>query len=210
MLDTSVLDMSDMPALDFWFDFASTYSYPAAMRIAPLAATAGVSVRFRPFLLGPIFKAQGWDTSPFNLYPAKGRYMWRDLERLCADLSLPFRQPETFPQPSLLAARVALMGLAESWGEEFCRAVFRAEFGEAGRIDDIATIARLLTPLGVAPDDVLAKAQSDPVKTRLRDETQTAQQLGIFGAPTFVTADGELFWGNDRLEQALAWTVKKR
>ena len=201
--------MSDMPALDFWFDFASTYSYPAAMRIAPLAATAGVSVRFRPFLLGPIFKAQGWDTSPFNLYPAKGRYMWRDLERLCADLSLPFRQPETFPQPSLLAARVALMGLAESWGEEFCRAVFRAEFGEAGRIDDIATIARLLTPLGVAPDDVLAQAQSDPIKARLRDETQSAQQLGIFGAPTFVTADGELFWGNDRLEQALAWTVKK-
>jgi len=197
------------PVLDFWFDFASTYSYPAAMRIAPLAATAGVAIRFRPFLLGPIFKAQGWDTSPFNLYPAKGRYMWRDLERLCADLSLPFRQPETFPQPSLLAARVALVGLAENWGEEFCRAVFRAEFGEAGRIDDIATIARLLTRFGVAPDDVLAQAQSDPIKARLRDETQSAQQLGIFGAPTFVTADGELFWGNDRLEQALAWTVKK-
>jgi len=65
--------------LDFWFDFASTYSYPAAMRIAPLAQQAGVMVRFRPFLLGPIFKIQGWPTSPFNLYPAKGRYMWRDL-----------------------------------------------------------------------------------------------------------------------------------
>ena len=61
-----------MPVLDFWFDFASTYSYPAAMRIAPLAATAGVTIRFRPFLLGPIFKAQGWDTSPFNVYLAKG------------------------------------------------------------------------------------------------------------------------------------------
>ena len=56
----------NMPALDFWFDFASTYSYPAAMRIAPLSATAGVTVRFRTFLLGPIFQAQGWDTSPFN------------------------------------------------------------------------------------------------------------------------------------------------
>jgi 2-hydroxychromene-2-carboxylate isomerase len=197
----------NMPALDFWFDFASTYSYPAAMRIAPLAATAGVAVRFRPFLLGPIFQAQGWDTSPFNLYPAKGRYMWRDLERLCMDLGLPFRQPETFPQPSLLAARVALVGLAQGWGEEFCRAVFRAEFGEAGRIDGIATIARLLTPFGVDPDDVLAKAQSAPIKTQLRDETQAAQQLGIFGAPSFVTADGELFWGNDRLESALAWTA---
>jgi 2-hydroxychromene-2-carboxylate isomerase len=198
----------DRPALDFWFDFASTYSYPAAMRIAPLAVTAGVTVRFRPFLLGPIFKAQGWDTSPFNLYPAKGRYMWRDLERLCADLGLPFRQPETFPQPSLLAARVALVGLAQRWGEDFCRAVFRAEFGEAGPIDDTATIARLLIRFGVDPDDVLAKAQSEPIKTRLRDETQAAQQLGIFGAPSFVTADGELFWGNDRLQQALAWATR--
>jgi 2-hydroxychromene-2-carboxylate isomerase len=198
----------DMPTLDFWFDFASTYSYPAALRIAPLAATAGVTVRFRPFLLGPIFKAQGWDTSPFNLYPAKGRYMWRDLERLCADLGLPFRQPETFPQPSLLAARVALVGLAENWGEEFCRAVFRAEFGEAGRIDNVATIAKLLTQCGVDPDGVLSRAQSDPIKARLRDETQTAQLLGVFGAPTFATADGELFWGNDRLEQALAWATR--
>jgi 2-hydroxychromene-2-carboxylate isomerase len=197
----------DMPALDFWFDFASTYSYPTAMRIAPLAATAGVTVRFRPFLLGPIFKAQGWDTSPFNLYPAKGRYMWRDLERLCADLGLPFRQPEPFPQPSLLAARVALVGLTQRWGEDFCRAVFRAEFGEAGRIDDTATIVRLLTPFGVNADEILAEAQSDPIKTRLRNETQAAQQLGVFGAPSFVTADGELFWGNDRLEHALAWAV---
>ena len=101
-----------MPAtIDFWFDFASTYSYLTAMRIRPLAAAAGVVVRFRPFLLGPIFKAQGWDTSPFSIYQAKGRYMWRDLERLAADLELPFRRPDPFPQNSLLAARVALAGL---------------------------------------------------------------------------------------------------
>src|SRR3954469_2482708 len=116
-----------MPTLDFFYEFASSYSYIAAMRIAPLAKAASVTVRFRPFLLGPIFKAQGWDTSPFNLYPAKGRNMWRDFERLCADLGLPFRKPETFPQPSLLAARVALVGLAQRWGEDFCRAVFSAE-----------------------------------------------------------------------------------
>lgn len=194
-----------MSELHFWFDFASTYSYPAAMRIAPLAATAGIKVRFRPFLLGPIFQAQGWDTSPFNVYPAKGRHMWRDLERLCAELRLPFRRPQPFPQPSLLAARVALVGLSESWGEEFCRAVFRAEFGEGLRIDDAATIAGLLAPFGVDTEQVLAAARSAPIKARLRDETQAAQQRGIFGAPSFVTADGELFWGNDRLERALAW-----
>src|SRR6188768_1941678 len=107
------------PVLDFWFDFASTYSYLAAARIRPLAATANVRVRFRPFLLGPIFKAQGWDTSPFNLYEAKGRYMWRDMERLAAELALPFRRPDPFPQNSLLPARVALVGLAQGWARNF-------------------------------------------------------------------------------------------
>jgi 2-hydroxychromene-2-carboxylate isomerase len=199
-----------MATLDFWFDFASTYSYPAALRIGALAAEAHVEVRFRPFLLGPIFKAQGWDSSPFNLYPSKGRYMWRDLERLCGELDLPFRRPEPFPQSSLLAARVALVGLSEHWGEEFCRAVFQAEFGEGGRIDDRATMARLLAPFGVDPAAVLASAQSEPIKAQLREETQVAQTHGIFGAPSFVTADGELFWGNDRLERALAWAVRGR
>jgi len=97
--------------IEFWYDFASTYSYPAAMRIGTLARQAEVRVHFRPFLLGPIFQAQGWTTSPFNLFPAKGRHMWRDLERLCADLALPFRRPEPFPQSSLLPARVALVNL---------------------------------------------------------------------------------------------------
>jgi len=198
-----------MSVLDFWFDFASSYSYPAAMRVGPLAAKAGVSIRFRPFLLAPIFKAQGWSTSPFNIYEAKGRNMWRDLERQCAALGLPFRRPDPFPQPSLLAARVALVGLSEAWGEDFCRSVFSAEFGEGRRIDDVATIASILGELASDPDQVLAAARSDPIKARLRDETQEAEGLGIFGAPSFVTRDGELFWGNDRMEQALQWASRR-
>jgi 2-hydroxychromene-2-carboxylate isomerase len=194
-----------MPNLDFWFDFASTYSYPAAMRIAPLATAADVAVRYRPFLLGPIFKAQGWDTSPFNVYEAKGRHMWRDLERLCSDLALPFRRPDPFPQSSLLAARVTLIGLDADWGEAFCQAVFHAQFALARRIDDAAVIADLLTERGLDPAAVLNAARTDRSKQRLRQETETARQLGIFGAPTFVTEDGELFWGNDRLERALRW-----
>lgn len=113
--------------LDFWFDFASSYSYPAAMQIVPLAWQSGVIVRFRPLLLGPLFEAQGWPSSPFNLYPTKRRYTWRDLERTCFDLDLPFRRPEPFPQNSWLAARVALVGLSSSWSEELCRGVFRAD-----------------------------------------------------------------------------------
>jgi 2-hydroxychromene-2-carboxylate isomerase len=195
--------------LDFWFDFASTYSYVAAMRIGPLAQAADVRVRFRPFLLGPIFKAQGWTTSPFNLYPAKGRHMWRDLERLCSDLGVPFRRPDPFPQNSLLAARVALAGTDQGWSEDFCRAALRAEFGEGRPIDDAAVIANVLTGLKIEPDKALAAAQSDAVKARLRRETEEAGTLGIFGAPTFITGGKELFWGNDRLEQALRWATRR-
>src|SRR6476660_7958151 len=168
------------PALDFWFDFASTYSYLAAMRIGPLAERADVRVRFRPFLLGPIFKAQGWTTSPFNLYPAKGRNMWRDLERSCADLQLAFRRPDPFPQNSLLAARVALAGLDQTWGEGFCRALFCAEVADGCRIDDAAAIGNILAKLKVDPEPALAAAQSDDIKTRLRAQTDEAQRLGLF------------------------------
>jgi 2-hydroxychromene-2-carboxylate isomerase len=197
------------PVLDFWFDFASTYSYPAAMRIGALADDGGVTVNFKPFLLGPIFKAQGWMTSPFNLYPAKGSYMWRDLARICADLNLPFKRPEPFPQNSLLAARVALVGLREMWGEEFCLEVFRTQFGESERIDEAEAVGRILTRLDIAPQPVLRAAQNDANKARLREQTEEAERRGLFGAPSFVTADGEIFWGNDRLERALRWAKFK-
>jgi 2-hydroxychromene-2-carboxylate isomerase len=197
--------MANTPALDFWFEFASTYSYPAAMRIGALARDRGVIVRWRPFLLGPVFKAQGWDNSPFNIYPVKGRYMWRDLERICAAAGLPFVRPAVFPQNTILAARVALVALAEGWGEDFSCAVYAAEFGEGRDIGAPGLIADILTALGRDADAVITRAQADDNKLMLRKNTEEAQALGIFGAPSIVTADGELFWGNDRLEAALDW-----
>lgn len=193
-----------MPTLDFYCDFASTYSYITAMRITPLAQSAGVTVRWRPFLLGPIFKAQGWDTSPFNLFPAKGRYMMRDCARQCADLGIAFALPEPFPQHSLLAARVALAAFEQGFGEDFSRAVYRAEFSEGRNIGEPAVIGDIVQALRHDGAAASARAQSDEIKTRLRAETAEAQRLGIFGAPSFI-AGGELFWGNDRLEQALAF-----
>jgi len=200
-----------MPVVEFWLEFASTYSYPTAMRIASLACDAGVTVRWRPFALGPIFKQQGLPLdSPFNWQPAKGRYMWHDVERLCAGLNLPFRKPDPFPQPSLLAARIALIGLPEGWGEDFARAVYRAEFGDGRQIGDAAVMAEILSGLDLDAAAILARAQGDEIKAELRGVTEQAQRLGIFGAPSFVTEDGELFWGNDRLEQALAWTKQPK
>ena len=194
-------------SLQFWFEFASTYSYPAAMRIAARAMAAGVAVEWRPFLLGPIFQAQGWHDSPFNLYPVKGRYMWRDLERICRTEGLALQRPSRFPRPSLIAARVACIGAHEAWGPDFVRAVYHANFVEDRDIGAGAVIGTILKGLGLEAEAVLSKAQTPEVKARLRATTDEAIGLGIFGAPSFVVGR-ELFWGNDRLDDALAWATE--
>ncbi|MBL8575554.1 MAG: 2-hydroxychromene-2-carboxylate isomerase [Hyphomicrobiaceae bacterium] len=193
-----------MPRLEYWYEFASTYSYVSTMRIGALAGAAGVEIVWRPFLLGPIFAAQGWTNSPFNLYPAKGRYMWRDMERLCADERLPLKRPAKFPQNTLLAARTALT-LAQPERAAFSRAAFHAEFADGADLADPAVVNALIGGLGLDIPMVTARAGSPDIKAALKTQTDQAATLGIFGSPSFVAADGELFWGNDRLEQALQW-----
>ena len=202
--------MARRPVLEFWYEFASTYSYLAAMRIEALAEAAGVDIRWRPFLLGPIFAAQGWTTSPFNLFPAKGRYMWRDMQREAARLGLPCRRPDPFPQNALLAARIAVFASDHPWGPTFTKAVYRHEFGDGRSIADPAVIHNILKELGLDGDPILKAAQAEPNKERLKALTEEARSRGIFGAPTFLTEDGEMFWGNDRLEQAIAWAAGER
>lgn len=190
--------------LDFWFEFGSTYSYPAAMRIERLATGRGVGVSWRAFLLGPIFRAQGWNDSPFNLYPAKGRYMWRDLERVCDAEGIAFRRPSQFPRNGLLAARVACWYSDAPWLPEFVRAVYRANFQDDLDISDASVVSRCVTAVGQNAAEVVAQAQSPEAKAKLRAQSEEAVKLGAFGAPFFVVRR-EHFWGNDRLEQAIAW-----
>jgi 2-hydroxychromene-2-carboxylate isomerase len=178
------------------------------MRVAAEAKARGVAVRWRPFLLGPLFKANGWATSPFNIYPGKGRYMWRDVARICAALDLPFAEPPNFPQNTLLAARVALVALDQPWGEDFCRAAYRAEFGDRRDLGESSVVADILIALGQNAEAVIESALTDDNKARLRAQNEEAAARGLFGAPSFVTADGELFWGNDRLEAALDWSKR--
>jgi len=199
-----------MARLQFWFEFASTYSYLSAMRIESAAASRGVAVEWRPFLLGPIFKAQGWNTTPFNLYPAKGRYMVRDMERLAAARGLSFRMPDPFPQNSLKAARWATAGLGQPWLPAFVRGVYLAEFTEGKAIDDPAVLARLAEGLGLDAEAIVRASEGDETKLALRRATEDAQARGLFGAPAFVTEDNEIFWGDDRLDQALDWAAGRR
>jgi len=196
-----------MPAtLEVWYEFASTYSHVAVQRVEALAAKAGVPLAWRVFLLGPIFREQGWNDSPFNIYPAKGAYMWRDVERRCAKFGIPFRKPTQFPRNGLTAARAALVAEDEPWIGRFVRAVYLANFAEDHDIADPARVRALLATAGCAdPDALLARASSAENKEHLRTRSHAAVAHGIFGAPSFVV-NGELFWGDDRLEDALEWS----
>jgi 2-hydroxychromene-2-carboxylate isomerase len=192
----------------FWFELASTYSYLAAMRVEGEARAREITVEWSPFLLGPIFQHQGWDDSPFNLNPARGRYMWRDVARQAEAYGLPFRKPSVFPRSSVLAARVACVVPAERL-PAFARAVYRANFEEDREIADPAVVAQALRAAALEPEAMLALAVAPENRALLRGRTERAWELGIFGAPTF-EVEGELFWGNDRMDQAFAWSTSER
>lgn len=191
------------PEIEIWFDFGSTYSYLSVMRIEDAAKLQGVRVAWRPFLLGVIFRSMGMNTSPFVLQKAKGAYVWRDMERQCRKYGLRWVQPSSFPRVALLPSRIALVGAEEPWIGAFCRRVMELNFVEDQDINDAGRVGSLLSELGLPTSDLLHLAQSEAVKGLLREQTEEARARGIFGAPTLFAGE-EMFWGNDRLDDALA------
>jgi 2-hydroxychromene-2-carboxylate isomerase len=196
-----------IPTFEFWYEFASTYSYVAAMQIEEAAEKREIPVTWKPFLLGPLFRKQGWTDSPFNLFGARGRYMWRDIERRCRKNGLKFKRPASFPKHSLLPARVAIAASDEPWMQAFSRAVYMANFVEDQDISDRDLISILVTEAGGDAEHWLNAAVEPANKLRLREQTERAWELGVFGAPTLIV-DGELFWGGDRMEDAFDWYEK--
>jgi len=190
------------PEIEFWFEFGSNYSYLSVMRIEDAARRLGVRIVWKPFLLGPIFRALGFETSPFMLQKEKGAYVWQDMARQCRKYGIKWVQPSVFPRLGVLPLRLALLGSEAPWIERFCRRVMELNFALDQDINQPEPLAAILTGLGLPAADLLAQAQAEPTKTRLRQQTEEARAKGIFGAPTFFVGT-EMFWGNDRLDDAL-------
>lgn len=198
-----------LKTIEFWFDFASNYSYLSAMRIEDEADKLGVQVLWRPFLLGPIFQSFGWHNSPFVLQPLKGAYVWRDMERLVEKYQFAWQKPSQFPRHSTLAARIAIFGQDKGWTGDFARRVFTHNFAHDTDISQEANLLAVLDEMGLDAEAVLHKALSDENKKRLRLQTEQAQARGMFGAPMFFVGQ-EMFWGDDRLDDALCWAAAGR
>jgi 2-hydroxychromene-2-carboxylate isomerase len=178
-------------AIEFWFDFGSNYSYLSVMRVEAEAAARDIAIRWRPFLLGPVFRELGFENSPFVLQKQKGAYVWKDMERQCRKYGIALARPSVFPRAALLAMRVALIGAEREWIGAYCRDIGSPE-----------VVSEALSKLGLPAQQIIGEALTDANKLRLRQQTETASAKGIFGAPTFFCGD-EMFWGNDRLEDAL-------
>ena len=191
--------------LDLFFFCGSTYTYLTVMRVEEAAARAGVEVRWRPFNVREIMIEQ--DNIPFRDKPVKMRYMWRDLERRAARHGIPFDGVPTYPvDPENLSNRVGIIAADEGWCPEYTKATYRAWFLEDKPPGDPEHLRSILAALGKDPEAVIDAAGLREVWDRYDAETDVARSMGIFGSPTFVVG-GEIFWGDDRLEEALEWCV---
>jgi len=189
--------------IDFWFTMGSTYSYLSVMRLAELERSTGMSFRWRPFHLLVIL--QEMKHVPFADKPAKLRYMWRDIDRRAAMHGLRPQLPAPYPaKQSVMANLVATVGMREGWGPDFVRAAYRRWYEEAQETGSEPNVSESLRDIGQEPARVLGLADAEDVKAALISETDAARELGIFGSPTFVVGR-ELFWGDDRLEDAISW-----
>ena len=195
--------------IDFWFSIGSTYTCLTVLRLAQRRLNIP-ELRWRPFDVRQIMLAQ--NNIPFRDKPVKAAYMWRDIERRAQKygLSLSLSVPAPYPLPELpLANQIALVGCEDGWCEAYVTETYKLWFGEGLEPGCEPAISRALSAIGQDPAAVLARARSDAMAARLRAESDKAMALGVFGAPSFVVGT-EVFWGDDRLEDALKWAEDGR
>lgn len=190
--------------LQFWFSYGSTYTYLTVSRIERLAESQGTSLEWRPFNMRMISRELGLAKGPFGENPLKLQYMWRDVERRAALHGLEYKKPTMYPVDYQLTSRVGLCAAQEGWCPEFTRLVFRWNFVDGRPIGAEGNLEAAIRALNKDPQMVIAKAQSKETEDQMTEQTNKARALGIFGSPTFAV-EAELFWGDDRLEQALSW-----
>jgi 2-hydroxychromene-2-carboxylate isomerase len=202
--------MSVAAPLEFFFFYGSIHSYLSVMRIEAMAARAGVTVRWRPFNLREILIEQ--NNTGFTRNEVKMNYFWHDVERRAARHNIPFAGRAPYPaDPDLLALRVGLVAAQEGWCAQYSRATFHGWFIDRRAPGVGDQVERILSSLGKSRDksaDIVARAESAEGAALMRDATDSARKLGIFGAPTFAVGM-EMFWGDDRLEEAIAFAARR-
>lgn len=189
--------------MDSWVSIGSTYSYLSVMRVEDMARAKGVEFRWRPFNVRHVMVTQ--NNVPFRNKPVKAAYMWRDIERRAQGYGMSPKIPAPYPLKGLvLANQVAILGAEEGWVADYMKATYKRWFDHGQPAGEDPNLEESLREIGQDPQRVLSEARSERVERRLQEETEEAMALGVFGSPSFVV-NGEVFWGDDRLDDALGW-----
>ena len=196
--------------LEFFFFYGSIHSYLSVMRIETAAARAGATLRWCPFNLREILIEQ--NNTGFTRNEVKMNYVWHDVERRAKRHGIPFAGRAHYPaDPDLLALRVGLIAAQAGWCPPYSRATFHHWFVDRRAPGVGDHVERVLSSLGKSLDetaDIIARAGSAEGAGSMQDATDAARKLGIFGAPTFAVGT-EIFWGDDHLEEAIAFAVRR-
>jgi len=196
-----------MKEIQFWFSIGSTYTYLSVTRIGAVAKETGASFSWQPFSVRKIMREM--DNVPFPpSKKVKVDYMWRDIERRAQGYGFSAQVPAPYPLAEFdLANRVAVLAMQEGWCEDYVQATYRRWFLDGEEAGGEPNLVETLSEIGQDRARVLDLANSPDLEAAYLEQTARAQKLGIFGSPSFIV-DGELFWGDDRLEDAIRWAQR--
>ena len=199
--------MTTGTAIEFYFEFSSPYGYIASQLADDLGKRTGRAIKWRPFLLGPVFKATG--QAPLVEIPMKGEYSRRDFVRSARFHGVPFAMPAKFPIGTVAAMRAFywLDDRDPAQARELAKRLYRAYFADGRDISDAATVVEIAKSLGVDGAQLEAGLADPAIKERAKREVEAAMARGVFGSPFFIV-DGEPFWGNDRIPMLEAWVQR--
>ena len=185
---------------DYYFDFGSLASYLAHTQMDKIKTETGATPNYLPMLLGGVFKATG-NVSPASV-PAKGKYIFVDFKRFADSYGVLLETNPCFPiiTTTLMRMLTGLQMRSDARTHEFMDVIFKAIWVDALNLNDPEVLTSVLTKAQFDPAELLALANEQATKDKLKDVTTQAVERGVFGAPTFFVGT-QMYWGQDRIEQ---------
>ena len=194
-----------MKSIDFWFSIGSTYTYLSVTRVDSISKSENVIFNWIPFSVRKIMMEM--DNIPFTppSKKIKSDYMWRDIERRAQFYGLSPKLPAPYPLTQFdLANKIAILGMNEGWGINYVKNTYQRWFEERKEPATETNLSEIMEDMNLNKDEVLKKVNSPEIEAIYQKNTSNAFQSGGFGSPTFIY-EGEVFWGDDRLEDCIKW-----
>ncbi len=194
-----------MKEINFWFSIGSTYTYLSVNRISEVAKRENLSINWKPFSVRKIM--MDMDNIPFTppSKKVKSDYMWRDIERRAKFYGFEAKVPAPYPLSQFdLANQIAILGMLEGWGVDYVYKTYQRWFQQGKEPATEPNLTEIFEELDLDHDETIKKANEDKIKDQYLQNTETAYKNGVFGSPSFIY-EGEVFWGDDRLEDCIKW-----